>query len=218
MRQALSLLRVLFFGFVLPSLPLTLWAQDFSARGQAKMPSGREGKEEGVIEARVARVVNGHTIELVTGVRLRLIGVDAPDAENPERNSDTARRLGLSVERFTAFADESSKFLRELIKKGDVVWLRDPVHEPIAHRDAQGEMLAYVYGPAKSYDYVQFSLVMKPRHYEELSEGKYHMNFNATMIRAGFAAANLQFPFRQREQYLQFQEEAQKFKRGIWQG
>jgi len=81
----------------------------------------------------VSRVIDGDTLELVGGERVRLIGVDAPELNHPGGR-------------------EASAFVRELVE-GRMVWL-----EPDgANRDRFGRLRRYVWlrNPSNTYDTAQ---------------------------------------------------------------
>jgi len=79
----------------------------------------------------VERVVDGDTLLLVGGERVRLIGVDAPESVHPSR----------PVERF---GKEAAAFTRRLVEGQRVRLEHDPQGSA---RDKYGRMLAYVYLP-----------------------------------------------------------------------
>lgn len=80
-------------------------------------------------EVVVKRVVDGDTLLLESGHRVRLIGVDTPETKHPDR---PAERLGHSAYRFTS----------ELVGDGRVRLEFDR-----ERRDAYRRLLAYVYLP-----------------------------------------------------------------------
>lgn len=83
-------------------------------------------KEEGD-ELRVARVVDGDTIELVNGKRVRYIGIDTPETVHPT--------VGIEC-----YGKEASNKNKELVE-GKVVRLEKDVSET----DRYGRLLRYVY-------------------------------------------------------------------------
>ncbi len=76
---------------------------------------------------RVKRVIDGDTIMLGNGERVRLIGVDTPEIHHPE----------LPVQRF---GQEAAEFLRKMAR-GKHCTLE---YEPPNYRDSYGRLLAYV--------------------------------------------------------------------------
>jgi len=75
----------------------------------------------GLTEARVLRVIDGDTIELTTGERVRFIGVDAPERGRPGAN-------------------EATQFVRERVE-GLTVWLEADG----ADRDRYGRLRRYIW-------------------------------------------------------------------------
>ena len=74
-----------------------------------------------ITEAVVARVIDGDTIELVNGERVRFIGVDAPEIGEPG-------------------ADEATEFVRELVE-GHTVWLERDGN----NTDRHGRLRRYIW-------------------------------------------------------------------------
>ena len=76
---------------------------------------------------KVARVIDGDTIELEGGERVRYIGIDAPELE-------------YSRKQVQCFADESKKKNQELVEGKEIRLEKDT-----RDRDAFGRLLRYVY-------------------------------------------------------------------------
>lgn len=80
----------------------------------------------------VRRVIDGDTIELSNGERVRLIGVDTPETVHPNKPIEV-------------FGKEASAFTRKEIE-GKVVRLDyDQANATTNHKDKYGRTLAYVY-------------------------------------------------------------------------
>ncbi|MCL2381233.1 MAG: thermonuclease family protein [Treponema sp.] len=77
--------------------------------------------QSGLTQATVLRVIDGDTIELAGGERVRFIGIDAPETGEPG-------------------ADEATRFVRELVQ-GRTVWLEADG----ADRDRFGRLRRYVW-------------------------------------------------------------------------
>lgn len=80
------------------------------------------------LELEVARVVDGDTIVLEGGERVRLIGVDTPETKDPRKPVQ-------------CFGKEASAFLASILPKGTTVHLVGDVEQ----RDVYDRLLAYVY-------------------------------------------------------------------------
>lgn len=86
-----------------------------------------ETRETGESLARVSRVIDGDTIELETGEKVRYIGIDTPETKHPKKE----------VECFGAEASEKNKELVE----GKYIRLEKDISE----KDKFGRLLRYVY-------------------------------------------------------------------------
>lgn len=83
-----------------------------------------------VQKARVARVVDGDTIELEGGEKVRLIGIDTPETVKPDTPVQP-------------FGPEASAFTKQLLPEGQEIDLELDAEE----RDRYGRLLGYVYLP-----------------------------------------------------------------------
>ncbi|HXG51778.1 MAG TPA: thermonuclease family protein [candidate division Zixibacteria bacterium] len=81
---------------------------------------------------RVSHVVDGDTIVLENGEKVRLIGVDTPETRHPQR----------PVERF---GKEASAFTKSLLEGQRVLIETDPANSHLGHKDKYGRTLAYVW-------------------------------------------------------------------------
>ena len=93
------------------------------------MPVGpvATGLPEG-IDVVIERVVDGDTIVVTGNIRVRLIGIDTPEAVDPRRP-------------VACFGKEASAFMTSLLPKGTAVRLVGDVEQ----EDQYGRTLAYVY-------------------------------------------------------------------------
>jgi micrococcal nuclease len=103
-------------------------ALTLSVQAEAKSPSTAAQSLPSRGPFRVTRVLDGDTIVLNNGERVRLIGVDAPEIHHTE----------IPVQRF---AEEATEFLRRLAE-GFACTLE---YEPGNMRDQYGRLLAYVF-------------------------------------------------------------------------
>ena len=80
----------------------------------------------------VARVVDGDTLVLDNGEKIRLIGVDTPETKDPRK----------PVQYFGA---EATNFTKQMVE-GKKVWIEfDQANTAVAHKDRYGRTLAYVF-------------------------------------------------------------------------
>lgn len=152
----------------------------------------------------VKRVINGNTLELSDGEKVRLIGIDVPEVDTKE----------------TA---QTKDFIKSLVE-GKEVKLEFDVQE----RDKSGRLLAYVYVPVHSYSYiardkdgnspdfnpwdVADSFSDKPKGMGVLPE-----LLNAYIIRNGYATPMTIPPnVKYADLFQKLYQEARENKRGLW--
>ncbi len=80
----------------------------------------------------VSRVVDGDTIVLENGEKVRLIGVDTPETHDPRKPVEY-------------FGKEATNFTRSLVEGQQVLIEKDPANAHIGHKDKYGRTLAYVW-------------------------------------------------------------------------
>lgn len=85
-------------------------------------------------EAVVAKVIDGDTLEISGGERVRLIGVDTPETRHPRKPQQY-------------FGKQATYFTRRMAEGRKVVLEVDPANSRRGHRDRYGRTLAYVYLP-----------------------------------------------------------------------
>jgi len=164
----------------------------------------------------VSRVVDGDTIELTNGEKVRLIGVDTPEFKDPERNKRNAERLGIDPELYASYAQKAKDYLRRI--EGVAVKLEyDEVNEPIGHRDKYDRMLAYVY----AYAFAKVREGFEPDGvYEKWSDNESKGNvmhlMNARLIALGYGLVYRRFDFKHKDKFLELEAEAKEQRRGMW--
>ncbi len=122
---------------------------------------------------RIIRVVDGDTVELEDGRKVRLIGIDTPELHHPTKP-------------VMFFAEEAFQFTRRLVEDRDV-----RVEYDQERTDKYGRTLAYLY----------------------LSDGTF---VNAEIVRQGYGLAYTRFPFRYKEDFKKYEQEARERERGLW--
>ena len=90
----------------------------------------------------VIRVIDGDTIELQDKERVRLIGIDTPEARYNKKLQRDVSRTGKDYETIIAMGEKATKFTRSLLE-GKRVRLEFDIEK----RDRYGRLLAYVYLP-----------------------------------------------------------------------
>lgn len=97
---------------------------------ESPLPSGAETVNEGGIvrqHAKVVRVVDGDTIEIEGGVRVRYIGIDTPETVSPSKPVQ-------------CFGKEASEKNKVLVEGQEIDMERD-----VSDKDSFGRLLRYVY-------------------------------------------------------------------------
>ncbi len=77
----------------------------------------------GKIKYKVVRVIDGDTLEIENKIKVRLIGIDAPEAKNNE-----------------CYQQESTNFLKSLIENQEIGLEKD-----VSETDRYGRLLRYIY-------------------------------------------------------------------------
>jgi endonuclease YncB( thermonuclease family) len=130
-------------------------------------------------QATVARVVDGDTLELDNGEKVRLIGVDAPETVHPSKPVE-------------AFGLEASRFTHDALT-GELVRLTyDQNTAATAYRDHFGRLLAYIV------------------------RARDDLDFNAELVKAGYAHAYTKYPFDRIGEFRRYEREAREQGRGLW--
>ncbi|MBI5619625.1 thermonuclease family protein [Candidatus Gottesmanbacteria bacterium] len=135
MRKFFSVVAIFFLGFGVSQLFVLLNTQPFQSNRNIEIPKeatsisllGETNQEKTGI---VARVIDGDTVELADGKKVRYIGIDTPELVHPDQ----------AVECFAAEAKEENKRLVD----GKTVRLE----KDISQTDKYGRLLRYVWvGP-----------------------------------------------------------------------
>lgn len=148
------------------------------------LPFGRSYSYEDIM---VVKAVDGDTLKLENGERVRLIGIDTPEVHESAKLHRDARRSGKDAAAIKKLGKKSSEFVRGLVE-GKRVRLEFDVEK----RDRYGRMLAYVY----------------------LKDGTF---VNAEIVRQGYASPYTFPPnVRHAELLREMFREARENKRGLW--
>ncbi|HTY45893.1 MAG TPA: thermonuclease family protein [Patescibacteria group bacterium] len=147
-------------------------------------PFGREYDYNNIV---VQRAVDGDTLVLANGDRLRLIGIDTPEMHESDKLYRDARRSRQDVRTIKAMGTRAYEFTRKLVE-GKQVRLEFDAEK----RDKYGRLLAYVY----------------------LRDGTF---VNAEIVKQGFASLLTIPPnVKYAALFTQMYKEARENKRGLW--
>jgi micrococcal nuclease len=102
---------------------------------------------ENTTSCRVTKVIDGDTLYCSQGfgreLKIRLIGIDAPESKRNSKAYRDAERTGTSVESLVELGEKSRDFVRSRVPVGTEVRLDVDVQV----KDKYGRTLAYVYLP-----------------------------------------------------------------------
>ena len=133
------------------------------------------------------RTVDGDTLQLSNGEKVRLIGVDTPESSNNSKLRRDAKRTGQDAKEIVMMGKEAAAFTRALVQ-GKSVRLEFDVQK----RDKYGRLLAYAY----------------------LEDGTF---VNAEIMKAGYGQVMTIPPnVKYQELFLKLEREARESKRGLW--
>lgn len=149
----------------------------------------------------VVKVFDGDTILVAAGGRhykVRLIGVDTPEAYPSAKLDRDARRSGRDRAIIMALGRRASEFTRSLCQGKECRLAYDRANAHTGHRDRYGRLLAYVY----------------------VSTEQGELLLEAEILRAGYGAAIERFPYDERlkGEFRRLGREARRARRGLWGG
>jgi len=145
------------------------------------------GKKYDYSDILVTRVVDGDTIELENKERVRLIGIDTPEARYSRKLERDAKRTKANCEAIMAMGKKATAFTKSLVE-GKRVKLEFDAEK----KDRYDRLLAYVYLP----------------------DGRL---LNAELLREGYAQIYTFVPnVKHVELFRALQEEARENERGFW--
>lgn len=161
--------------------PVTVY---YSEEGKFSIPFGKTCNYTDVL---VKRVVDGDTLLLENGERVRLIGIDTPEMHESSKLHRDSQRSGQDIRTIQALGRRSYDFTRQLVE-GKRVSLEFDVEK----QDRYKRLLAYVY----------------------LKDGTF---VNAQIIRQGYASLMTFPPnVKYADLFLKLYQEARDNKRGLW--
>jgi len=178
----------------------------------------------------VERVIDGDTLKLTNGERVRLIGIDTPESHDNDKARRDSKRTGQDIETITKMGQEATEFVKGLGLEGKEVRLKFDAQE----RDKYGRLLAYVYVSLPNetlaalwkrglFDtdllgYEVPAMRFTPMNFEGWWEN-FVINFflNARIIKSGYATPMTIPPnVKYADLFKELYEEAREQKRGLW--
>ncbi len=161
---------------------------------------------------KVLKVVDGDTLLLSNGERVRLIGVDTPEVHTSNKLYSDAKRTGQDVKTIRELGRKSSEFVKKLVANQEVMLKFDRAPTIRNRRDRYGRLLAYVY-----FTPIQFE--KPPTWLEEdvYFSQLYKKGFlNALIVYAGYGYAYTKYPFDHMEEFRGYAKSARESNRGLW--
>lgn len=157
----------------------------YSEEGKFTIPFGRSSNYTDVY---VRRAVDGDTLQIETGERVRLIGIDTPEIHTSNKLYKDSQRTSQDVRTIQELGRRSWDFTKKLVE-GKRVSLEFDVEK----HDKYGRLLAYVY----------------------LRDGTF---VNAEIVKQGYASLMTYPPnVKYADLFLKLYREAQENHRGLWQ-
>ena len=166
---------------------MLLLSQNAKTTGRAGK-SFDAGSQSGAYNAVfVERAVDGDTLKLAGGERVRLIGIDTPEMHESEKLFRDSRKSGQDVKTIQALGRRAYLFTKELVE-GKTVRLEFDVEK----RDKYKRLLAYVYLPDGTF-------------------------VNAQIVKQGYASLMTYPPnVKHADEFLQLYRQARDNKLGLW--
>lgn len=170
--------------------------------------------------SQVKRVIDGNTIELINGEKVRLIGIDTPESKPNKKAQKDAERTGDDLEAITNMGKQAYEYTKRLVEGKEVRLEFD-----VGQRDKYERLLAYVYVLVCRNCNTLRSLEYEYRDFEEPSSEKdnylggfgTYIFLNATIIKNGYASPMTIPPnVKYVDLFKELYEEARENKRGLW--
>jgi len=137
--------------------------------------------------------LDGDTLVLDTGERVRLIGIDAPEIhDNYGRNAKTAKYEGVKKAAVDLYAVEARAAAEDWVSGQKLVIKTDPVNAKTNHRDNYDRLLGYVCRE---------------------SDGRC---LAEDLLSGGYALVYRRFNFERKASFLKLEEAARRSSRGLW--
>ncbi|MCM8781042.1 MAG: thermonuclease family protein [Candidatus Omnitrophica bacterium] len=145
------------------------------------------GRSYSYTDILVSRVIDGDTLMLESGQRVRLIGIDTPEMHDSDKLYRDSQRTGQDIRTIKELGRRAWRFTKDLTENKRVSLEFD-----VDKKDRYGRLLAYVY----------------------LKDGTF---VNAEIVRQGYASLLTIPPnVKYADLFLRLYQEARENKRGLW--
>jgi micrococcal nuclease len=163
---------------------------------------------------RVAHVVDGDTLVLEDGRRIRLIGIDTPEIHDENKLREESKVYHKDTHAVRAMGNASKAFVKKLVEGKRVQLETDIFNATNAHQDKYGRTLAYV----------KFDCKKPPQELLEyfktrglkIQWKKKNVFLNALILQCGYARMFKKFPFKYQDSFKEFEKKAKEDRMGIW--
>ena len=155
----------------------------------------------------VTRVVDGDTLVLSNGQKVRLTGIDTPESKANAKARRDSERSGQDLKTITHNGEEAARFVRRMIE-GKQVRLEFDVQK----HDRYGRELVYVYDVETLKFHPEFKTAQGI-----WTAGDHEIFLNGSIIRSGYAMPMTITPnVKYADLFKKLYQEAQAKKRGLW--
>ncbi len=156
----------------------------FSEEGKISVPFGKVYNYDDIL---VERAVDGDTLKLENGQRVRLIGIDTPEVHESAKLYRDSKKSGQDIQTIQALGRRAAKFTQDLVEDKRVRLEFD-----VEKQDKYKRLLAYVY----------------------LKDGTF---VNAEIVKQGYASLMTYPPnIKYVDVFKKLYQEARENNRGLW--
>lgn len=168
--------------------------------------------EELIQEGIVERVVDGDTLLIQGGLKIRLIGVDTPEVHMSAKMDRDAKRSGQDIKTIKSLGKQSSQFVKDRVLGKKVFYTTDASNIRTQHRDKYNRFLAYVYFEMNEApeEYLQY---LKSKN-QKFKEGR--VMLNALLLQCGYANVYTRFPYEHMEYFRDCERAARENEIGLF--
>ncbi len=159
-------------------------------------------------EALVVKVIDGDTLKLDNGEKVRLIGIDTPEMHESDKLQADARKTGQDAATIKAMGQQAYEYTNRWVA-GQKVRLEFDKDK----RDKYGRLLAYVYLP---FPRPPLSDTPRAGYIVKIDDQRWYF-LNATIIQSGYAVPMVFEPnVKNKEIFEQLYEQAKENHLGLW--